>query len=82
VTLPRELLHQLVDDLDESEVQFFATLAAHAHQPSGSKSDSEIWRSETAASNTVSSARTPYGYCNQGSNGMSCPIGVGELAKG
>jgi peptide-methionine (S)-S-oxide reductase len=27
----------------------------------------------------LSDAKNPYGYCNHGPNGMSCPIGVGTL---
>jgi len=29
----------------------------------------------------LSDAKNPYGYCNHGPNGMSCPIGVGKLAE-
>jgi peptide-methionine (S)-S-oxide reductase len=29
----------------------------------------------------LSDAKNPYGYCNHGPNGMTCPIGVGKVAK-
>ena len=30
----------------------------------------------TTTSSTCSDAKNPYGYCNHGPNGMSCPVGV------
>ena len=29
----------------------------------------------------LSSDKNPYGYCNHGPNGMTCPIGVGKVAE-
>ena len=29
----------------------------------------------------LSDAKNPYGYCNHGPNGMTCPIGVGKVAE-
>ena len=29
----------------------------------------------------LSDAKNPYGYCNHGPNGMTCPIGVAKLSE-